>query len=79
MTNEEIKASIAASMARVDDLRGVNKTLRKRSSAAQCCATVEIKQTGYGRSRYCRNRAKVWDVNGTAYCARHSDQCALAE
>jgi hypothetical protein len=69
MTNaEQIKAEIAASMARVNELRGVNR----RASAGKCCAPVRRKMQGAGQWGRCERVGTERGTDRLSYCKHHA-------
>lgn len=69
MTNaDQIKAEIAASMARVNERRGINR----RADAGKCCAPVRRKMQGAGQWGRCERVGTTRGSDGLCYCEHHA-------
>lgn len=67
-TPEQIKLAIAASMDRVNELRG----LKDRAARGKCCQPVRRKMQGKGQWGRCERLATSNSSDGLAYCSHHS-------
>lgn len=64
----EIRDAIAKSMARVNELRGLNK----RAERGACCQPVRRKRQGRGQWGRCERVASMVAGDGLSYCSHHA-------